>query len=167
MASATDFQLSRCVHTRPFSPRARLSPSALAYESLSMTCTYARPGLTAEPTAARLQVQGVRVHPQQGPHHLGACRLDRGHIGCGLHPCEWRCPSPPTLDGVSSDGGHRPTIESEHFVRVAAESYGIIARLLEQLARSGSRCLRRMLSPQHAPPLRMTAPQASRGGGAI
>ena len=95
MASATDLQLSRCVHTRPFCPRACLSPSALAYESLRMTCTYARPGLTAAPTAARLQVQDVRVHPQQGPHHLGACRLDRGRIGCGLHPCEWCRPSPP------------------------------------------------------------------------
>ena len=80
---------------QPQPPRACLSPSALAYEGLRMTCTYARPGLTAAPTAARLQVQDVRIHPQQWPHHLGACRLDRGRIGCGLHPCEWRCPLPP------------------------------------------------------------------------
>ena len=79
----------------PVCPRACLSPSALAYESLRMTCTYASPGLTAAPTAARLQVQGVRVHPQQGPHHLGACGLDRGRIGCGLHPCELAPPRSP------------------------------------------------------------------------
>ena len=39
------------------------------------------------------------------------------------------------------------TIESEHFVRVAAEFYGTIARFLEQLPRSGSHCPARMLSP--------------------
>ena len=39
------------------------------------------------------------------------------------------------------------TIESEHFVRVAAEFYGTIARFLEQFPRSGSHCPARMLSP--------------------
>ena len=34
---------------------------------------------------------------KQGPHHLGACRFDRGRIGCGLHRCEWCRPSPPPL----------------------------------------------------------------------
>ena len=47
--------------------------------------------------ADRTEYVGVRIHIQQGPHHLGACRFDRGRIGCGLHRCEWCRPSRPPL----------------------------------------------------------------------
>jgi hypothetical protein len=41
-------------------------------------------------------VKGFRIHPHQGPHHLGACRFDQGRTGCGLHHNSQCRPSPPS-----------------------------------------------------------------------
>ena len=80
-ASTVEFQFLRCVLARPFCPRALLSLSARAYESLRTTCICTRSQLTAAPTAARSQMRGARDRALQECALRDAVRCGRRRSG--------------------------------------------------------------------------------------